>query len=187
MPQTNVVDSLTQSGLLIPLDTCDSSLVSGYKLHEGFQYAWEDVRDTAVPAVASAVAIYPTYSLILPGHSLGGAVATIAAAYFRAAGYPCDVYSYVNPQHRNEAFVNFMDAQEGSHYRVTHTNDPNPRHPGKLSSFRHTSPELWLSAGSATTVGAGGWKYLSEQRIRLAMIDLGLSSLTRVYTSTVIV
>ncbi|CZR56512.1 related to Lipase [Phialocephala subalpina] len=138
--------------LLVPLDTCDGNLVSGCKLHEGFQYAYEDVADTTLPAVKSAVAAYPTYSLVITGHSLGGAVATIAAAYLRVAGYPCDVYSYGSPRVGNEAFVNFMDAQAGSHYRVTHTTDPIPRYPAKLFGYRHTSPEFWLSTGTSTTV-----------------------------------
>jgi hypothetical protein len=45
-----------------------------------------------------------------------------------------------------------MDSQAGAHYRITHYNDPIPRYPAKLFGYRHTSPEFWLSTGSATTI-----------------------------------
>ncbi|KAK0100363.1 hypothetical protein ONS95_008317 [Cadophora gregata] len=136
--------------LLIPKESC-SELVKGCKLHQGFFYAWGDVKSTTMRAVRSAKATYPSYSIVLTGHSLGGAVATIAAAYLRKEGYACDVYSYGSPRVGNEAFVNFVDAQAGAHYRVTHTDDPIPRYPGRTFGFYHTSPEFWLSTGSAKT------------------------------------
>jgi hypothetical protein len=82
---------------------------------------------------------------------LGGAVATIGGAFLRASGYSIDIYSYGSPRVGNTAFVNAIDAQAGSHYRVTHYNDPIPRYPPKLFGYRHTSPEFWLSTGSAMT------------------------------------
>ncbi|KAH7417606.1 lipase [Cadophora sp. MPI-SDFR-AT-0126] len=136
--------------LLVPKGSC-SDLISGCKAHQGFLYAWGDVKTNTMAAVKSAKAAYPSYSIILTGHSLGGAVATIAAAYLRKAGYACDIYSYGSPRVGNEAFVNFVDGQAGVHYRVTHTDDPIPRYPGRILGFYHTSPEFWLSSGSATT------------------------------------
>ncbi|KAH7360875.1 lipase [Rhexocercosporidium sp. MPI-PUGE-AT-0058] len=136
--------------LLIPKASC-SELVSGCKLHQGFLYAWGDVQSNTMTAVKNAKAAYPSYQIILTGHSLGGAVATIAAAYLRKAGYACDIYSYGSPRVGNEAFVDFVSAQAGAHYRVTHTDDPVPRYPGRGLGFYHTSPEFWLSTGSAKT------------------------------------
>lgn len=147
---TNNLDNLI-ADLLAPLSDCDNSLVSGCKLHTGFQYAWEDVEDTTRAALKKAVAAYPTYKIVMTGHSLGGAVATIGGAYLRASGYSIDIYSYGSPRVGNAAFVNFVDEQAGANYRVTHYNDPIPRYPAKLFGYRHTSPEFWLSTGSATT------------------------------------
>lgn len=102
-------------------------------------------------AVKAAVAEYPTYSVIKVSHSLGGAVATIAGPYLRAAGIPTDIYSYDSPRVGNEAFVDFVEAQANRNYRVTHYNNSIPRYPAKSFGYRHTSPEFWLSTGSATT------------------------------------
>jgi len=98
-------------------------------------------------AVKAAVRAYPSYQVVTVGHSLGGAVATIAAAHLRLAGIPTNIFSFGSPRVGNKAFVDFMDAQVGTNYRVTHYNDPIPRFPGKLFGYRHTSPEIWLSTG----------------------------------------
>lgn len=102
-------------------------------------------------AVKAAKAKHPSYSVVVTGHSLGGAVATIAGAYIRAAGIPCDIYSYGSPRVGNSKFVNFVNGQAGSHYRTTHTNDPVPRFPSEWLGYRHSGTEFWLSTGSATT------------------------------------
>lgn len=51
----------------------------------------------------------------------------------------------------NTVFANYVTAQAGSEFRVTHLDDPVPRLPPILLGFRHTSPEYWLSTGNATT------------------------------------
>lgn len=136
-------------------DYGSGTLVSGCKLHTGFQYAWGDVQNPTMKGLKAAIAANPSYTVTVTGHSLGGAVATIAGAYIRAAGIPCDIYSYGSPRVGNTAFVNFVNSQVGAHYRVTHTDDPIPRYPGKLFGYRHTSPEFWLRTGSATTINYG--------------------------------
>ncbi len=89
--------------------------------------------------------------MVATGHSLGGAVATLAAAYLRAAGNAVDLYTYGSPRVGNDAFANFVSAQAGLEIRVTHLDDPVPRLPPLLFSYRHTSPEYWLYDGGATT------------------------------------
>jgi len=101
-------------------------------------------------AVKAAVKAYPSYQVVAVGYSLGGAVATIAAAHLRVAGIPTNIVSFGSPRVGNKAFVNFVNAQAGTNYRVTHYNDPIPRFPGKLFGYRHTSPEIWLSTGGTT-------------------------------------
>jgi len=93
--------------------------------------------------------------VVATGHSLGGAVATLAAAYLRAAGNAVDLYTYGSPRVGNDAFANFVSAQAGLEIRVTHLDDPVPRLPPLLFSYRHTSPEYWLYDGGATTTNYG--------------------------------
>lgn len=102
-------------------------------------------------AVAAAKTANPSYSIVFTGHSLGGAVSTVAAAYVREAGYAIDIYSYGSPRPGNKEFVAFVTDQAGAEYRVTHFDDPVPRLPPIILNYRHTSPEYWLSNGTANT------------------------------------
>ncbi|KAK1995838.1 lipase [Colletotrichum falcatum] len=132
------------------LEACD--LVEDCKVHSGFADAWNEVKGEILDAVKAAKAANPSYAIVGTGHSLGGAVVTIAAAYLRLDGYPIDIYTYGSPRVGNEAFTNFVTIQPGAEYRVTHVDDPVPRLPPALFGYRHTSPEYWLSTGSGTTI-----------------------------------
>ncbi|KAF2706320.1 alpha/beta-hydrolase [Pleomassaria siparia CBS 279.74] len=122
------------------------------KVHSGFYKAYQESEPFYLPALQAAVANYPTYRLTLTGHSLGGGVATVAAGVLRSTGYSADLYTYGSPRAGNAGFANFVSAQPGITARVTHINEPVPKLPPAFLSFRHTTPEYWLSNGDATTV-----------------------------------
>ena len=129
--------------------SCD--LVSGCAVHTGFANAWSEVRTIVEGAVKAAQAANPGFKVVMTGHSLGGAVATIGGSYLRKAGYAVDIYTYGSPRVGNGAFADFVSGQAGGEYRVTHLNDAVPRLPPLIFGYRHTSPEYWLSDGTATT------------------------------------
>ncbi|KAI1444830.1 alpha/beta-hydrolase [Annulohypoxylon stygium] len=129
----------------------DCDLVKGCLTHAGFLTAYKEIASDVSAALKTAVAAQPTYKIIFTGHSLGGAVATIAAGYARKQGYAADLYTYGSPRVGNDAFVGFVTNQTGSEYRVTHLDDPVPRLPPIILDYRHTSPEYWLSDGTANT------------------------------------
>lgn len=127
-------------------------------VHTGFDASWGEVASKATAGVRAAKAAHPDYSLIVTGHSLGGAVATLAAAHLRAAGFPADLYTYGSPRVGNDAFVRFVTNQPGGEFRVTHIDDPVPRLPPILVNFRHTSPEFWINAPGQSPVAPSGIK-----------------------------
>ncbi|KAI1497587.1 lipase [Biscogniauxia marginata] len=126
---------------------CD--LVDDCYVHAGFATAWSEIDERVLAGVAAAAKANPSYRIVFTGHSLGGAVSTLAAAYTRKDGYEADVYNYGSPRPGNQAFVGFVTAQAGAEYRVTHLDDPVPRLPPLFLGYRHTSPEYWLSGGAA--------------------------------------
>lgn len=67
----------------------------GCEIHHGFLQVWSDAQDVVESALAIAVETYPTYSIVFTGHSLGAAVASIAAAVERNAGYIVDLVSLI--------------------------------------------------------------------------------------------
>jgi hypothetical protein len=142
----NILNWLTN--IRFGFKSCD--LVAGCQAHDGFVDAWNEIYPQAKSAVGSALAANPGYRLIISGHSLGGAVATLGAAYLRRDGFANDVYTYGSPRVGNAAFTNFVTAQAGAEYRVTHGQDPVPRLPPIVFNYRHTSPEFWLANGEST-------------------------------------
>ena len=81
------------------------------------------------------------------GHSLGGAIATLAAADLKKRGTPADLYTYGAPRIGGTATSNFITNQGlGSISRVTHLNDPVPRLPPVALGFAHISPEYYITA-----------------------------------------
>jgi pimeloyl-ACP methyl ester carboxylesterase len=119
-------------------------------VHAGFLTAWKEPRTQIISAIKAARTQYPSYKLVITGHSLGGAVATLAAADLRAQGIPADLFTYGSPRTGNRQFAEFVSGQSGINARVTHTADPVPRLPPLvLTPFRHTTPEYWLSNGAA--------------------------------------
>ncbi|KAK9769121.1 putative Lipase [Seiridium cardinale] len=135
--------------LVFVQELCD--ITTGCLLHTGFYDAWLEVADNVTAAIAAAVATNPSYSIVFTGHSLGAAVGTVAAAYVRNAGYSIDIYTYGSPRVGNRPFVAYVTDQAGAEYRVTHLDDPVPRLPPIILNYRHTSPEYWLSDGTANT------------------------------------
>lgn len=132
---------------------CD--LTAGCLAHAGFYTAWNEISVPILTAVGSAAALHPNYDIVVTGHSLGGAVATLAAAYLRAGGHSADLYTYGSPRVGNLAFASYVTNQAGAEYRVTHADDPVPRLPPILFGYRHTSPEYWIDPddqrGTVTT------------------------------------
>lgn len=130
----------------------DSDLADGAKVHTGFAAAWDEISEGVTSAVSSALSENAGYRLLISGHSLGGAVATLAGAYLRRSGYPNDIYTFGSPRVGNDVFTDFVTDQTGAEYRVTHLDDPIPRLPPIIFDYRHTSPEYWLSTGGSETV-----------------------------------
>ncbi|KAI0835370.1 alpha/beta-hydrolase [Hypoxylon sp. FL0890] len=129
--------------------SCD--LVDGCLVHAGFLTAYNEIKDDLMTALNTAKEANPSYKTVFTGHSLGAAVATVAVANARNDGYDADLITYGSPRVGNKEFVSFVTNQSGAEYRVTHLDDPVPRLPPIIFGYRHTSPEYWLSDGSANT------------------------------------
>lgn len=71
-------------------------------------------------------------------------------------GGTCEIYTFGSPRVGNAAFAEFVSAQAGNEYRMTHIDDPVPRLPSHDFGYYHTDVEYWLSDGSATTTSYTG-------------------------------
>ncbi|KAJ5688803.1 hypothetical protein N7462_003195 [Penicillium macrosclerotiorum] len=128
-----------------------SSLCDDCEAHSGFWKSWETVADDMTAQIESAQSSYPSYTLVLTGHSFGAAVAALGGTALRNAGYTLDLYTYGQPRVGNEALATYMTGQ-GSLWRVTHEDDIVPKLPPMSWGFSHASPEYWVTSDNDVTV-----------------------------------
>jgi len=112
--------------------------------HSGFYRAWQDVRAGVSQAVAAAVGLNRATQVVVTGHSLGAAIASIAAVDLRSQGFNVDlVCSAINlslrpilicyqsqanfgsPRVGNQAFAlaavpSLLPGKLGRNFRVAH-------------------------------------------------------------------
>ncbi|PYH99491.1 alpha/beta-hydrolase [Aspergillus ellipticus CBS 707.79] len=138
----------------IDADLVDASdLCTGCEVHSGWWKTWETVASTITSYIESAATSYPDYDIVFTGHSLGAALAAIAATVLRDAGYTIDLYDFGQPRIGNLALADYItDQTSGSNYRVTHTDDIVPKLPPELLGYHHFSPEYWITSGNDVTV-----------------------------------
>jgi len=73
---------------LIPIDLCTGCLSA-----KGYWTAWLDIRDDILKAAKETHEAYPSYKVVSTGHSLGGAIATLAVGDLRDQGHVVDLVS----------------------------------------------------------------------------------------------
>lgn len=121
---TNVSDARMPPEWLRPGDPA-------VRVHSGFLRVYNQLRPRLMRLVAAAP---PGTPLVLCGHSLGGALATLAA--LDLASHKTHLYTFGQPQVGDGAFVELFDARVAHAVRVVNPFDPVPR---SLSAvFLHT-------------------------------------------------
>ncbi|KAL8924995.1 MAG: hypothetical protein Q9172_002424 [Xanthocarpia lactea] len=125
-----------------PTDICPSCTA-----HNGFWDSWVEARPGVLAALKTAAASHPNNRVIVTGHSLGGAIADLAAAEIRNSGITADLYTYGAPRIAGKTLSDYITNQnKGGNYRVTHKDDPVPRLPPVVLGFVHISPEYYISS-----------------------------------------
>ncbi|KAI8935522.1 hypothetical protein NX059_008092 [Plenodomus lindquistii] len=123
----------------------------------GFWGSWLEAQSNVLAAVTQARAQYPDYKIVATGHSLGGALASLAAGELRNKGLTVDLYTYGAPKIGLEGLSRFLTSTtNGATYRVTHKNDPVPKLPPALLGYRHISPEYYVTSGNDVASPATG-------------------------------
>jgi len=71
-----------------------SNVCNSCKAHTGFWQSWNESRPLVVQAALDSQKRFPKNKVMVTGHSLGGAIATLAAAELRSRGVSVDLVSY---------------------------------------------------------------------------------------------
>lgn len=115
--------------------------VPGAQVHRGFLAAYTGVQSQVTSAVRGLLANFPTARVLITGHSLGGALASLAAVdlkeQFGLNNNFITFYTYGCPRVGNQAFSDYVFRlfPDGGHQRITHSSDVVPHLPPASFGF----------------------------------------------------
>ncbi|CAJ0589257.1 unnamed protein product [Cylicocyclus nassatus] len=123
--------------------------IGGGKVSKYFNDAFMDVWNGGMKDDFNTLrAKYPTYQVWVTGHSLGGAMATLAASYLVAANLVpaanVELVTFGQPRTGNKDFSAAHDKQMSYTFRVTHSRDIVPHVPPEdLEGYYHHKYEAF--------------------------------------------
>lgn len=137
MTITNWLDDFETLMTNYPL--CPQCLV-----HAGFYYSALSVKDDVIASVQYLQKLYPDYSVIVAGHSLGGALATLTAVNLITNDISnIRHFSFGSPRLANAAAASFISKLLPEIYRTTHYKDIVPHNPFVHFGYIHVIGEWY--------------------------------------------
>jgi len=124
-----------------------SPLGASGKVHGGFLKGYGQMEAEVLKALKLADAQCPDCKVYITGHSLGGALATIAAAKLvgkgRLSSSRVILYTYGSPRIGDSKFASWFSKTIPNSFRVTHGHDIVPTVPPASFGFKHISREVY--------------------------------------------
>lgn len=121
----------------------------GATVHKGFYNAYLSVARQVNLAAKSLLANCQGCHIYVTGHSLGGAIATLAAADLFSLTPDLTLYTFGSPRVGDIKFASYFDKIVPDTFRIVNEKDLVPHIPQRFLGFRHVSREIWYH-------GAGG-------------------------------
>lgn len=141
LDEDNIQTDLYQT--LVPFVTTMNTKTN---ISKGFFNAWAGIRNDVLSLISK---IQPT-NIYLTGHSLGGALATLAAFeikyYQHQIPYNVVVYTFGSPRVGDIAFASMYNKLVSKSYRVHNLGDPIPHFPTTYQGYQHVSELVLLSS-----------------------------------------
>ncbi|XWW93132.1 hypothetical protein V2A60_001061 [Cordyceps javanica] len=126
-------------------------------VHMGFFKAWEGAKESVVPELMQLRRMHPSKPIHLVGHSLGGAVACLAALELKTSMGLDNIVvtTFGEPRVGNDGLVDFIDRvfdlndatnlEKRGYRRLTHTNDPVPLLPPGEWGYKSHAGEIHIT------------------------------------------
>ncbi|KAF2076877.1 hypothetical protein CYY_001844 [Polysphondylium violaceum] len=118
-------------------------------VHSGFHKAWLSVRSEIEASVANSMKLCgPKCGLIVTGHSLGGALATLAMAELIQIykNIPTFIYTFGSPRVGNDNFASYYNSIQPNNYRTVNQHDLVPHVPTEVMQYHHVPTEVWYTS-----------------------------------------
>ncbi|KAJ7154478.1 alpha/beta-hydrolase [Mycena filopes] len=133
---------------LVPLNETRFPATAGKNItvHSGFQATFERTADSLLAGIMAGLASTGATKVLVTGHSLGAALATMTGALLKASlpsSVAVEVSGFGLPRGGNQAWADFLDATGGVSF-MSNQNDPVPTVPPKFLGFQHTAGEIHI-------------------------------------------
>ena len=121
-------------------------------VHGGFKEEVDELWEEIVKELQRNGKLANPRDVYFCGHSLGGAMATIAATRYPLAEA---VYTFGSPRVGGKVFV---DTCQVKHYRFVNNNDLVPKVPPSLLGFKHDGVEMYFNSKENLALGYTFWQ-----------------------------
>ncbi|KAF8142928.1 Alpha/Beta hydrolase protein [Mycena galopus ATCC 62051] len=144
-------------------------------VHRGFLDGYKNVGDDVVSIVKQQLEQYPNFKVVVTGHSLGGAIASLAAPSLKAPLPDADLKLYTFGQPRGNAkYARYVKRMIGvdNIFRAVHTFDGVPTMVPRFFGYEHFATEYWQFSDPIPLIMAPEKtvKQCEGTRIRLVLI-----------------
>ncbi|KAJ9061678.1 hypothetical protein DSO57_1018238 [Entomophthora muscae] len=123
------------------------------KVHSGFNQVAQHLKGYYIEKLKSHLIAHPDYTLVITGHSLGGAAALLSAAILQAElkiKWPrIRLITYGQPRVGDKEFATWLNLKPLCKIRVVNEDDPVPHTPPMFMNFQHTHTEMFINRGRA--------------------------------------
>ena len=121
-------------------------------VEHGMYSLYASLRVDVRSILNNMVAKYGTHRLLITGHSLGGALATLTTfdlLYAKAPFLVSDLITFGSPRVGNERFAQYFEDFDVRITRVTHYYDMVPHVPETFLGYEHVRGEVWFNEPSS--------------------------------------
>ncbi|KAG2498402.1 hypothetical protein HYH03_003661 [Edaphochlamys debaryana] len=142
------------------------------RLHSGFYRQYASIQSELRALIRQQTASREVDTIYLTGHSLGGALATIAAADVATMfpETPVHCYTFGAPRTGDAAFVHLFDQHVSSNLRVVNEDDPVPMVPIS-PRFQHVSNGIVIDDKGVITAAKTDLPWFVRPLLGLAYLD----------------
>jgi hypothetical protein len=99
------------------------------EVHNGFYKSALGVRNKTISSVKMLQKAYPTYSVVVTGHSYGASVGQLLAMELVKEGIKVKLYDYGQPRVGDSKYAEFVNTHISEYWRTTHNKDIVPHVP----------------------------------------------------------
>ena len=117
---------------------------SGCVVHQGFYIGYNTISAAVKSQIQLIIAKYRNAPIYVTGHSLGGALAVVAALDLKSTFSNVNkLYTFGQPRVGNAAFAAYTASQMPDAFRVIHYADIVPHVPPSNMNYKHHNSETW--------------------------------------------